>query len=250
LGHGEGLNIKNKGGALSYLNTRTPTGDDVTQRSDLKPAFSDNLFEQAFQPSNLQSAWKQVRANKGAAGVDGMTIDDFLAWTQNGYWKSVDEELKSGLYQPSPVRRVEIDKPDGGKRQLGIPTVIDRIIQQAIAQVLTPIFDPDFSDNSFGFRPRRNGQQAVKQVHGIIKEGRRIAVDVDLCKFFDRVNHDLLMTMLGRKINDKRLLQLIGRYLRAGAVDNQLFSETREGVPQGGPLSPLLANIMLGACRA
>jgi RNA-directed DNA polymerase len=140
---------------------------------------------------------------------------------------------------------VEIDKPDGGKRQLGIPTIIDRVIQQAIAQVLTPIFDPTFSDNSFGFRPNRNGQQAVKQVQSIIKTGRRFTVDVDLSKFFDRVNHDLLMTHLGYKVKDKRLLKLIKRYLRAGVIDNQFYSESREGVPQGGPLSPLLANIML-----
>jgi RNA-directed DNA polymerase len=154
-------------------------------------------------------------------------------------------ELCSGQYQPAPVRRVEIDKPDGGKRQLGIPTVTDRVIQQAIAQVLTPIFDPAFSDNSFGFRPNRNGQQAVKQVKGIIKTGLRFAVDVDLSKFFDRVDHDLLMTLLGYKVKDKRLLKLIKRYLRAGVIDNQLYVESREGVPQGGPLSPLLANIML-----
>jgi RNA-directed DNA polymerase len=222
-----------------------PPGDDVTQRHDSKPAFSHDLFEQVLQRENLQAAWKRVRANKGAAGIDGMTIDEFPAWAKSGHWKTVVTELETGRYQPSAVRRVEIDKPDGGKRQLGIPTVTDRVIQQAIAQVLTPIFDPGFSKHSFGFRPGRNGQQAVKQVQGIIKEGRRFAVDVDLSKFFDRVNHDLLMTYLGRKIQDKRLLNLIGRYLRAGVVDNQLHHESREGVPQGGPLSPLLANIML-----
>jgi RNA-directed DNA polymerase len=235
----------NKGGALSHLNTRTPPGDDVTQRGDLKPAFSHDLFGQVLQRNNLLAAWKRVRANKGAAGIDGMTIDEFPAWAKSGHWKRVIGELETGRYKPSPVRRVGIDKPDGGTRQLGIPTVTDRVIQQAIAQVLTPIFDPDFSNNSFGFRPNRNGQQAVKQVHGIIKEGRRIAVDVDLSKFFDRVNHDLLMTCLGRKVKDKRLLKLIKRYLRAGFIDNQFYSESREGVPQGGPLSPLLANIML-----
>ncbi|WP_250655634.1 group II intron reverse transcriptase/maturase [Alkalimarinus coralli] len=230
---------------MSDLNTRTPTGDDVTQRSDLKPAFGNNLFEQIFQAENLQRAWKQVRANKGAAGIDGMTIDEFPAWVRDGHWKTVVNDLNSGRYKPAPVRRVEIDKPDGGKRQLGIPTVTDRVIQQAIAQVLTPIFDPGFSSNSFGFRPNRNGQQAVKQVQRIIKTGRRFTVDVDLSKFFDRVNHDLLMTLLGRKVKDKRLLQLIKRYLRAGIIDNQFYIESREGVPQGGPLSPLLANIML-----
>lgn len=230
---------------MPHLNTQTPTGGDVTQRSDPKPAFSDNLFDRVLQRGNILTAWKRVRANKGVAGIDGMTIDEFPDWAKAGHWKRVMTDLRIGQYRPSPVRRVEIDKPDGGKRQLGIPTVVDRVIQQAIAQVLTPIFDPDFSSNSFGFRPGRNGQQAVKQVQGIIKQGRRFAVDVDLSKFFDRVNHDLLMTYLGRKVKDKRLLKLIKLYLRAGVVDNQFYSESREGVPQGGPLSPLLANIML-----
>jgi len=230
---------------LPHLNTRTPIGGDVTQRSDSKPAFSDKLFERVVQRDNILKAWQRVRANKGAAGIDGMTIDEFPAWAKLGNWKRVIADLKTGLYKPSPVRRVEIGKPDGGIRQLGIPTVLDRIIQQAIAQVLTPIFDPEFSNNSFGFRPYRNGQQAVKQVQGIIKQGRRFAVDVDLSKFFDRVNHDLLMTHLGYKTRDKRLLKLIKLYLRAGVIDKQLYTESREGVPQGGPLSPLLANIML-----
>ena len=227
------------------LNTRMPTGSDVTQRIDKQPAFSADLLVLILRPANILAAWKRVRANKGAAGIDGMSIDDFPAWAKQGNWKRIMNELHSGQYQPSPVRRVEIDKPDDGKRQLGIPTVFDRVIQQAIAQVLTPIFDPTFSDNSFGFRPNRNGQQAVKQVQSIIKMGRRFTVDVDLSKFFDRVNHDLLMTHLGYKVKDKRLLKLIKRYLRAGVIDNQLYSESREGVPQGGPLSPLLANIML-----
>ena len=147
-----------------------PPGNDTTQRSDMKPAFSNDLFEQMLQPANFQQAWRQVRANKGAAGVDGMSIDDFPAWVKSGEWSQVKENIRSGTYQPQPVRRVEIDKPDGGKRQLGIPTVLDRVIQQAIAQVLTPIFDPLFSENSFGFRPGRNGQQAVTQVQQIIKQ--------------------------------------------------------------------------------
>ena len=222
-----------------------PPGNDVTQRSASKPAFSNDLFERVLQRDNLYAAWQRVRANKGAAGVDGMTIDEFIPWAKSGNWKRIVTELETGRYKPSPVRRVEIEKPDGGVRQLGIPTVIDRVIQQAIAQVLTPIFDPEFSNNSFGFRPYRNGQQAIKQVQNIIKEGRRFAVDADLSKFFDRVNHDLLMTLLGRKVKDKRLLKLIKHYLRAGVIDNQLHLESREGVPQGGPLSPLLANIML-----
>ncbi len=226
------------------------TGSDVTQRINKQPAFGVDLLGLTLQADNILSAWKRIRANKGTAGIDGMSIGDFPIWAKEGNWKRIMTELRSGQYQPSPVRRVEIDKPDGGKRQLGIPTIIDRVIQQAIAQVLTPIFDPTFSENSFGFRPNRNGQQAVKQVQSIIKTGRRFTVDVDLSKFFDHVNHDLLMTHLGYKVKDKRLLKLIKRYLRAGVLcktsrDNQLYSESREGVPQGGPLSPLLANIML-----
>ena len=227
------------------MNTQTPTGGDVTQRRVTKPAFSDNLFDRILQRNNILKAWKHVRANKGAAGIDGMTIDEFPDWAKSGCWIGIMHDLRAGRYIPLPVKRVEIDKPEGGIRQLGIPTITDRVIQQAIAQVLTPIFDPDFSNNSFGFRPNRNGQQAVRQVHGVIKQGRRFVVDVDLSKFFDKVNHDLLMTHLGRKVKDKRLLKLIGLYLRAGVIDNQLYSESREGVPQGGPLSPLLANIML-----
>jgi len=230
---------------LLNLNTRMPTGSDVTQRTSMQPAFSGNLLELILCSANILAAWKRVRANNGAAGIDGMTIDEFPDWAKADNWKRIMAELRSGQYRPFPVKRVEIDKPDGGQRQLGIPTIIDRVIQQAIAQVLTPIFDPTFSNNSFGFRPNRNGQQAVKQVKDIIKTGRRIAVDVDLSKFFDRVDHDLLMTYLGYKVKDKRVLQLIKRYLRAGIIDKQLYSESREGVPQGGPLSPLLANIML-----
>ena len=223
---------------MSNLNARTPNGADVIQRIDPKPAFSNDLLTCILQSNNLRSAWHRVRANKGAAGVDGLSIDAFPEWAKQGHWRRVVSALRVGNYQPAPVRRVEIDKPDGGRRLLGIPTVTDRVIQQAIAQVLTPIFDPGFSNNSFGFRPNRSGQQAVRQVHGFIKSGRRFAVDVDLSKFFDRVNHDLLMTRLGRKVNDKRVLRLIARYLRAGVIDNQLFIESREGVPQGGPFTP------------
>src|SRR5690606_22760001 len=153
-----------------------PTDNDVTQRTDPKPAFSNDLFEQMLHPANLQRAWSQVRANKGAAGIDGMSVDDYPAWVRSGGWGQVKAALRAGEYCPQPVRRVEIEKPDGGKRPLGIPTVIDRVIQQAIAQVLTPLFDPTFSANSFGFRPGRNGQQAVKQVQQIIKQKRHIAV--------------------------------------------------------------------------
>lgn len=231
---------------MPRLNTRMPSGDDVTQRSGEKPAFSQkhNLLEQVLERNNLLQAWKHVKANKGAAGVDDMTLDEFPNWLK-AHWPRIAAELAAGQYQPAPVRRVEIAKPDGGTRPLGIPTVLDRVIQQAIAQVLGPLFDPDFSDHSYGFRPGHNAHQAVKQVQGAIKQGRKIAVDVDLSKFFDRVDHDLLMTHVGYKVQDKRVMALIGRYLRAGIMESQRFKESREGVPQGGPLSPLLANIML-----
>lgn len=230
---------------MSYLHNYTPQpcGSDM-QRNAVQSTFNFDLFEHVLSNDNLQRAWKQVKANKGAAGVDGMKIDQFIDWAKQ-HWQQCKAQLENGTYRPQPVKRVEIDKPDGGKRQLGIPTVVDRVIQQAITQVLSPIIDNTFSDNSFGFRPNRNGQQAVKQVQQIIKSKRNIAVDVDLSKFFDRVNHDLLMRNLSRHVNDKRLLKLIGRYLRAGIEDNGTLIPSLEGVPQGGPLSPLLSNIML-----
>jgi len=221
---------------LTDLNTRMPSGSDVAQRTAVKPAFSNDLRDAVLQRANLQQAWKQVRANKGAAGVDGMTIDEFPAWVKAGHWRVVEQSIRSCDYQPAPVRRVEIDKPDGGKRQLGIPTVTDRVIQQAIAQILMPLFDPGFSADSYGYRPGRNAHQAVRRVQSILKERKRFAVDVDLSKFFDRVNHDLLMTHLGLKVRDKRLLALIARYLRAGIIDNQLYLESREGVPARWPI--------------
>lgn len=230
---------------MTTLRTRMPTGEDVTQRPVMKPAFSNALLEQVLQERNLQRAWQQVNSNKGAPGIDGMTVEEFPRWARSGAWKPVKEALAIGRYHPSPVRRVEIAKPDGGVRLVGIPTVLDRVIQQAIAQVLGPLFEPDFSDNSFGFRPKRNAHQAVQQVQRAIKAKRRAVVDVDLSKFFDRVNHDLLMSRLRSKVQDKALLQLIGKYLRAGVMEADGFRESREGVPQGGPLSPLLANIML-----
>ncbi|WP_114326957.1 group II intron reverse transcriptase/maturase [Candidatus Colwellia aromaticivorans] len=215
------------------------------QRYNSQPTFNQDLFQQLLEPMNLQRAWQRVKANKGAAGIDGMSIDAFSTWAQQGGWQTCKTQLVQGKYFPNAVRRVEIDKPDGGKRLLGIPTILDRIIQQAIAQVLTPLFDPFFSDNSFGFRPNKNAQQAAFQVRDIIKGKRKFAVDVDLSKFFDRVNHDLLMTQLKRKVQDKRLLALIGKYLRAGIMVNGKLVPSDEGVPQGGPLSPLLSNIML-----
>ncbi len=195
-------------------------------------------------PDNLRRAWKRVKSNKGAPGIDRISIDDFTAHAKT-HWPAIRRHLEAGDYQPAAVRRVTIPKAGGGERLLGIPTVTDRVIQQAIAQVLTPIFDPKFSASSFGFRPGRNAHQAVRQVQTYIEAGYRIAVDIDLAKFFDTVNHDVLIRLLGRRIRDKPLLALIGRYLRAGVLVGEHVLPSAVGTPQGGPLSPLLANILL-----
>lgn len=205
---------------------------------------TDDLLEHVLASDNLARAWKRVKANRGAPGIDGVTIEDFPAHAR-AHWPTVRQQIRQGRYAPQAVRRVDIPKPGGGQRMLGIPTVMDRVIQQAIAQVLTPIFDPTFSESSFGFRPGRNAHQAIRQVQAIVKDGARIAVDIDLAKFFDTVNHDVLMSLLGRTIDDKRLLRLIGRYLRAGVLVGEHVQPSEVGTPQGGPLSPLLANILL-----
>ena len=202
------------------------------------------LFDEVLSSDNLRRGWERVKANKGAPGIDGVTMADFPAYART-HWPALKEQLKDGRYLPQPVRRVEIPKPDGGKRLLGIPTISDRIVQQAIAQVLTPIFDPSFSESSFGFRPGRNAHQAIRKVQAEFWGGRRIAVDIDLAKFFDTVNHDVLMGLLARTIHDKRLLALIGKYLRAGVWVGEHLEPSEVGTPQGGPLSPLLANILL-----
>jgi len=212
----------------------------VTEQSDPNV----NLLERILSRSNMLRAWKRVKANKGAPGIDGRTIEVIPEFLKEN-WPRIREELFAGTYQPSPVRRVEISKPTGGLRPLGIPIVLDRLIQQAIAQVLSPIFDPEFSESSYGFRPGRSAKDAVYQVREYIRQRKRIAVDMDLSKFFDTVNHDVLMHRVSRKVRDKRLLQLIGKYLRAGVVVNGRLQKTPQGVPQGGPLSPLLANILL-----
>lgn len=208
------------------------------------PNPNDNLLDSILSPDNLNKAWKRVRSNKGAPGIDGLSVDDFVAHFRT-VGHGLVEEIRHNRYQPYPVKRAYIRKPDGGQRALGIPTVFDRVIQQAIAQVIGPIFDEDFSEFSYGFRPKRSQHDAVNQVQQYIKEGQRIAVDVDLSKFFDRVNHDFLMSQLGKKIRDKRLLQLIAKYLRTGIVEDGVLLDCREGVPQGGPLSPLLSNVVL-----
>ncbi len=202
------------------------------------------LLQAVLARDNLARAWKRVKANNGAPGIDGVTVQDWPAHAR-AHWPAQRERLEGGRYRPQAVRRVEIPKTGGGMRMLGIPTVTDRVVQQAIAQVLTPIFDPTFSDSSFGFRPGRNAHQAIRQVQAYVKAGWRIAVDIDLAKFFDTVNHDVLMNLLGRTIRDKPLLALIGRYLRAGVLVGEHIEPSEVGTPQGGPLSPLLANILL-----
>jgi RNA-directed DNA polymerase len=211
----------------------------------MEPTTTD-LLSAVLDSDNLRRAWARVKANRGAPGMDGVTITDFPAWSRV-HWPALRQQIESGRYQPQPVRRVEIPKPGSGTRLLGIPTVMDRVIQQAIAQVLTPLFDPGFSDSSFGFRPGRNAHQAIRQVQGFVKDGYRWAVDIDLAKFFDTVNHDLLMARLARVFTDRRLLALIGRYLRAGVLVGEHVKPSEVGTPQGGPLSPLLANILLDA---
>ena len=206
--------------------------------------FPESLMEAVVDSKNMERAWKQVRANRGAPGPDGITLAEFPDWLQP-QWPTIRQQLLDGTYRPAPVRRKTIDKPDGGQRQLGIPNVLDRVIQQAILQVLTPVFDPGFSESSHGFRPRRSAHGAAKQVQRTIRRGYRHAVDMDLSKFFDKVQHDVLVSRIARKVSDPSLLKLIGRYLRAGVMVEGVLQASDEGTPQGGPLSPLLANILL-----
>jgi len=206
--------------------------------------FPMSLMEAVVHEANVETAWKNVRANRGAPGPDGVTIAEFPEWFRPR-WPQIRQQLLDGTYRPGPVRRKVIDKPDGGQRLLGIPNVIERLIQQAIVQVLTPIFDPHFSGSSFGFRPKRSAHGAAKRVRQLIRCRNRYAADIDLSKFFDRAQHDALMARVGRRVDDKRLLRLIGRYLRAGVMVEGVLQPTDVGVPQGGPLSPLLSNILL-----
>lgn len=229
-GTAEGTAIAHQGSAAR----REPAGDGTQ-----------TLMEEVLRRENMLAAHKRVVHNGGAPGVDGMTVDDLEGYVRE-HWAQIREELLGDRYQPRPVRRVEIPKPDGrGTRTLGIPTVLDRLIQQALNQVLTPVFDPMFSDASFGFRPGRSTHGAVLRAREHIAAGYRWCVDMDLEKFFDRVNHDVLMARVARRVKDKRVLRLIRRYLQAGMMEGGLVSPRTEGTPQGGPLSPLLSNILL-----
>lgn len=208
------------------------------------PEATARLLEAILDRENMMAAYHRVVANRGAAGVDGMTVGDLKPFLLER-WPDIKEDLLAGRYRPQPVRRVEIPKPSGGIRTLGIPTVLDRLIQQAMHQVLSPIFDPAFSAASYGFRPGRSAHQAVLASRDHVAAGRRWVVDIDLETFFDRVNHDVLMARVGRKVADKRVLRLIGRYLRSGLMAEGVATVRSEGTPQGGPLSPLLSNILL-----
>lgn len=208
------------------------------------PSASDRLMEEVCERENLKRALKRVKSNKGAPGVDGMTVHALPAYLRE-HWPSIRATLLEGTYKPQPVRRVEIPKPDGGVRKLGIPCALDRLIQQAVLQVLQRQWDPTFSDSSYGFRPGRSAHQAVERAQGYIQAGHRWVVDLDLEKFFDRVNHDILMSRVAKRVSDKRMLKLIRSFLTAGVLENGLVGATDEGTPQGGPLSPLLSNLML-----
>ena len=208
------------------------------------PASTNRLMEEVCERENLKEALRRVKANKGSAGVDGMTVGGITDYLKQ-HWPAIREQLLNGTYEPRPVRRVEIPKPDGGVRKLGIPTVLDRFIQQSVMQVLHRQWDPTFSEGSYGFRPGRSAQQAVAQAQQYIAEGHGWCVDFDLEKFFDRVNHDKLMGQIAKRVEDKRLLKLIRAFLNAGVMENGLVSPSVEGTPQGGPLSPLLSNLVL-----
>jgi RNA-directed DNA polymerase len=216
----------------------------TAKRGAESPAIGEQLMEEVCERENCKRALARVKANKGSAGVDGMTVQQLPEFLRQ-HWPAIREQLLSGTYEPQPVRRVEIPKPDGGKRKLGIPTVVDRLIQQAVMQVLQDRWDGTFSDHSYGFRPGRSAHQAVEQAQQYIAEGCRWVVDLDLEKFFDRVNHDRLMAKIAERVSDKRILKLIRAFLRAGVMEGGLVSPVDEGTPQGGPLSPLLSNIVL-----
>ena len=234
------LPLESKGEALR----QERSGQASLATSETACPGTGSLMEEALSRSNLKRAWKRVKRNGGSPGIDGMTVDQLMDWLWE-YWPQTREELLAGRYQPQPVLRVEIPKRSGGMRKLGIPTVVDRLIQQALLQVLQPRFDPSFSEHSHGFRPGRRAHDAICEARRYVQGGRRWVVDVDLERFFDRVNHDVLMGRLAKRIEDRRVLRLIRRYLAAGVMADGVVLDRHEGTPQGGPLSPLLANVLL-----
>lgn len=223
---------------------REPASDEASSPRRGTESTGSGLLHAVLTRENLRQAWKRVKANKGAAGVDGLDINQSARYLVTT-WPKIREQLLRGMYRPSPVRRVTIPKPDGGERELGIPTVTDRLIQQALLQVLQPILDPTFSEHSYGFRPGRRAHDAVLAAHGYVQSGRKIVVDVDLEKFFDRVNHDILIDRLKKRIGDAGIIRLIRTYLNSGIMSDGVVLERYQGTPQGGPLSPLLANVIL-----
>jgi RNA-directed DNA polymerase len=225
------------------------TVDEGTERSMVKqtsenPTQVESLMEEVCERHNLEQALKRVKANKGSPGVDGMTVKKLSGYLKR-HWPKIREQLLAGTYRPQPVKRVEIPKPEGGVRKLGVPTALDRFVQQAVLQVLQRRWDRTFSEHSYGFRPGRSAHQAIAKAQTYIAEGHRYTVDIDLEKFFDRVNHDMLMARVAKRVGDKRLLRIIRAFLNAGVMEDGLVNATEEGTPQGGPLSPLLSNLML-----
>ena len=236
-------------GAISELGGRKPQvagngAANVTGKQDNSAPKTDGLIEAIVSRGNMMAAYTRVMRNKGAPGVDSMPVTALKEYLQE-QWPRIKEELLAGKYTPLPVLKVEIPKPEGGTRMLGIPTVLDRLIQQAVHQVLSRLFDPEFSSHSHGFRPEKSAHQAIKAARQYVESGKRWVVDIDLEKFFDRVNHDILMSLVKRKVKDKQVLKLIDSYLKAGMMEGGVVSPRQEGTPQGGPLSPLLSNILL-----
>ncbi len=239
-------NSLDKGTTGQRREVKLPRADQRVEQSPARDEGKANaeLWNRIWERQNLHTALERVERNGGAPGIDGMTVKELRPYLKE-HWLEIREALDQQSYRPNPVRRVEIPKPRGGVRLLGIPTVLDRFLQQAITQALTPLFEPHFSSHSYGFRPRRNAHQAVKQAQEYVQAGYEWVVDIDLEKFFDRVNHDMLMARVARVVRDKRVLKLIRAYLNSGVMVGGVVLDTEEGTPQGGPLSPLLSNIML-----
>lgn len=231
-------------GSGRKLRTAHVSGSNLSGDEGPPALRQPDLIETMLERGNMLKALQAVERNGGAAGVDGMEVAQLRVYLRE-HWSTIREQILNGEYQPRPVRRVDIPKPGGGTRMLGIPTVLDRLIQQAMHQVLTPLWEPEFSAHSYGFRPGRSAQQAVKAAQGHVNRGKRWVVDMDLEKFFDRVNHDVLMARVERKVREERMLQLIRRFLQSGIMQQGLTEPRTEGTPQGGPLSPLLSNILL-----